>query len=1210
MSNDVSVYLKYANLQMAAESLFGVNNSDDPGTVMGSTSMTLTSLMDGNTRSSRFTRTQAQQLLDDGWTVVEHKANTATGFSGTLFRNTKTSELVMSFRSTEFIDDAARDNEATNKLEVAGGGWAMGQIADMEDWYAKLNQPGGALAGQHFSVTGYSLGGHLATAFNLLHQGEGRIDATYTFNGAGVGTVNAGASLRSVIDTFNRQRKNADGQQISFTDPQAKIFYDQMHAKLIGGVPPSATDIQNATLLIGNVEEARLMKTALERILDVVNENIRVAGLRSGSANSAAPNVPSGASIEATKLDYQLAVLIALRSTKAISVVTGGYNTLTDSRNTANPAIANFHDLYGATYPSAVANSQIHYGTPTGIFIEDQPLYRGNVLWESAKASWDAFDIKLLDPGYALNDFGDTHSLVLIVDSLNVQNALAKLDPNVRQEVLTTILQSASNAKTETTSGTQGKAEGDVLENVLDGLRRMLVGPTATQTIAKMDGGTWANYADRTAFYANFQQLMSDPRYASLVGQVSVSATAGNSGLASQAHTDFLGLITLLTLSPVALKVTNASAADAVGATFGNVWGSVYANWQTDKNLSVSEKNEGALTYTDAWLWDRQSFLQTLMGRNLKNASSGSALLNAASLNGNLKGDRLYGGGGNDMLNGQAGDDYLEGDAGNDQLNGGAGYDTLFGGAGDDTLAGGTDADNLSGGVGNDSLSGDEGADILTGGAGNDTLKGGADADNLSGGDGADSLTGDAGSDILLGGIGNDSLDGGTDNDTLAGGDGADTYTFATGWGNDVIDDSDGQGAIQIAVLGALNGAGTKKIAANVWQTDDKKFNYTLVSTGASRNDLYIGFSDRTDTLVLRNWADGQLGISLGTTVTTPSTTNTFVGDFNKKLEPNSSTDYLIGSDGNYVYDGVLANATDVIVGGATADKIQGLGGNDALAGLAGDDSIDGGDGDDLLLGGLGVDTLNGGAGKDFIYGSGYGGLIHPGATTTPPPVASGAEYTRGLGWVTYDGGIDSNGIHVYLVNGANPSTLVGDNRNLIDGGAGDDWIRAGSGDDIVHGGDDNDQIDGLAGADLLFGDAGDDQIWGDGTDVDGYVETVKGPQHGRDILDGGAGNDTLVGQGGDDDIYGGVGDDRIWGDDSNPKNTPLANHGNDYLDGGDGADKITGGAKNDTLFGGLGKRGNDRFNVRNGSFRFKGGSQFKRVHSARLHMTTGVLDG
>jgi len=88
MANNASTYLKYANLQMAAESLFGVLPSDLPGATRGAASMTTTALEAGNNRSSKFTPTQAAQFLEDGWTVVQHKSNTLTGFSGTLFRYT------------------------------------------------------------------------------------------------------------------------------------------------------------------------------------------------------------------------------------------------------------------------------------------------------------------------------------------------------------------------------------------------------------------------------------------------------------------------------------------------------------------------------------------------------------------------------------------------------------------------------------------------------------------------------------------------------------------------------------------------------------------------------------------------------------------------------------------------------------------------------------------------------------------------------------------------------------------------------------------------------------------------------------------------------------------------------------------------------------------------------------------------------------------
>ncbi len=112
-------------------------------------------------------------------------------------RGLSNGQLVLSFRSTEFIDGGARDNQATNTLEISNGGYAIGQIADMEAWFAQLNANPAALQGKNFSITGYSLGGHLATAFRQLHGHESqRITGVYTFNGAGVGRVQSNTSLR------------------------------------------------------------------------------------------------------------------------------------------------------------------------------------------------------------------------------------------------------------------------------------------------------------------------------------------------------------------------------------------------------------------------------------------------------------------------------------------------------------------------------------------------------------------------------------------------------------------------------------------------------------------------------------------------------------------------------------------------------------------------------------------------------------------------------------------------------------------------------------------------------------------------------------------------------------------------------------------------------------------------------------------------------
>lgn len=154
MTNEVINYLKFANVQMAAEAIY-------PSGFQGG-AIPIKTLTDGNNRSSKFTATQAADFSGN-WAVLDHQANTSTGFSGTLFKYTGANdtakgltngELVMSFRSTEFADDSARDNQATNTLEVKEKGWTFGQIADMESWYASLKADPGKLGNNDFSVTG------------------------------------------------------------------------------------------------------------------------------------------------------------------------------------------------------------------------------------------------------------------------------------------------------------------------------------------------------------------------------------------------------------------------------------------------------------------------------------------------------------------------------------------------------------------------------------------------------------------------------------------------------------------------------------------------------------------------------------------------------------------------------------------------------------------------------------------------------------------------------------------------------------------------------------------------------------------------------------------------------------------------------------------------------------------------------------------------
>jgi hypothetical protein len=108
----ITDYLKYANLQMAAEAFL---KNPLTGVESYSGDALEKALIAGNQHASRFTETQAKEFADPtkGWTVVNQIANTGSGFSGTLFKNNATGELV---NQNDFGDTPA---ENTNHWEVA-----------------------------------------------------------------------------------------------------------------------------------------------------------------------------------------------------------------------------------------------------------------------------------------------------------------------------------------------------------------------------------------------------------------------------------------------------------------------------------------------------------------------------------------------------------------------------------------------------------------------------------------------------------------------------------------------------------------------------------------------------------------------------------------------------------------------------------------------------------------------------------------------------------------------------------------------------------------------------------------------------------------------------------------------------------------------------------------------------------------------------------
>ncbi len=78
----------------------------------------------------------------------------------------------------------------------------------MEKYYQQLKADGWLPQGATLNVTGYSLGGHLATVFTELHAAE--IQRTYTFNGAGHGELvggtpglQEGARIAEMLEYFS-----------------------------------------------------------------------------------------------------------------------------------------------------------------------------------------------------------------------------------------------------------------------------------------------------------------------------------------------------------------------------------------------------------------------------------------------------------------------------------------------------------------------------------------------------------------------------------------------------------------------------------------------------------------------------------------------------------------------------------------------------------------------------------------------------------------------------------------------------------------------------------------------------------------------------------------------------------------------------------------------------------------------------------------------
>ncbi|MGH1368913.1 MAG: Ig-like domain-containing protein, partial [Maritimibacter sp.] len=271
--------------------------------------------------------------------------------------------------------------------------------------------------------------------------------------------------------------------------------------------------------------------------------------------------------------------------------------------------------------------------------------------------------------------------------------------------------------------------------------------------------------------------------------------------------------------------------------------------------------------------------------------------------------------------------------------------------------------------------------------------------------------------------------------------------------------------------------------------------------------------------------------------------------------------DLVEGEDNIFSTDPEDAN-DDIIEAYGGDDIVDAGEGDDHVDGGDGDDIIDGGEGDDTIIGGQGADTVDGGDGDDVIDTSGPNPASDHGITDPTDPLYAVAPLDD-----------DPNDDKDVVDGGAGDDTITtGDDADIIDGGEGDDTIDGGLDDDEIDGGEGDDFIIGGHGADDIDGGDGDDEIWGglgpDATDLLNIPDDVDPrPENGIDTIHGGDGDDVIYGQDDDDVLYGDEGDDTIDG--GIDEDMIFGGEGDDVLLGGAGDDIIDGGEGEDEAFGG-----------------------------------------
>ena len=1057
MPNQYGIWLDLALQQVAAESELHLINVADPNRLQEA-------LRAGNGIYTRLSSTESAAFVER-YQVKEHLPNDSSGFSATLLFDCDTSAYTLAFRSTEFTNDPARDVRGAD-AGIFFAGFAFAQLDSMEKFYEEKVKP--IVGSAPLNVTGYSLGGHLATVFTELHLDE--INRTYIFNGAGRGAVQPGKSVRDVMDVY----------RAFINDPSATV-------------PGIRDDSNDPDYLAARALVGTLFPT----------DNI-YTDARYRWAAKMASQLTFGARLAETR------TLDAGVSSKITRLV--GHAT---------------HDDF-----EVVSSLGIQSADPTYVFIEDQPNFSG-------LGGLPVGQVTL--PG----DFGNTHSITLLIDSLALQAALNQIDPSLTPQQLQAILAAGSNQRA---SGglLSAEAEGNSLEAVLDALRKLYGVYTRATSFDRRQGG-FGDIALRETFHSGVADLLAAVQSqgpAGVVNLVSERNFTGRRGEPPQdAPAPAADSLVRSALDPstgvayrYALRELNPFALIENGS---GLYSRFLAGGAEAGALDPYESGSHSGVMTRSYLDDRANMLE----RKLYFAVNGlnndySKPINASSRSSPL-----------DVAQNR----YVEEEAVYEDL--GSGYRIL-------------------------QTTSQAHQRIIFGGGSSDVVLGRAFGDHLYGGAGTDYMAAGPSDDYIEGGAGLDVYNYGTR-----------TGIHSSNDGNDAILDSDGKGVLRYTLGNAttLIVDASVNVSDNQWRSADNRFTFTR-----SGSDLVVSINgDANSSITLKDWREGDFGIRLWHARTPPQFASNQIAlagadERDNSLSGTATADYIDALGGN---DSVRGDAgDDIIYGSGGNDSVQGDGGNDRLYGGLGDDGISGDAGDDELHGGDGSDRiadsgganwLEGNGGSDIVFATGFGrdDLYADSVMSLSEAILASEDAGTGLkgDWLMAGAGDDlevgssdddvlmGGGGADVLVGGPGDDSIEGDlgwvaadfdwqvtrrveasssggssyhlsysaaadldstagGNDIVYAGSGEDWVKGGAGDDFVDAGSGDDKLWGEAGSDVLTGGTGDDLLVGDNPG------TVSGTDEGGDVLDGGAGDDVLEGDGGGDILIGGAGNDQLWG--------------------------------------------------------------------------------